>query len=56
MNNIESLIKNLILEELNEGRRERDWIAQQPEELQQAYSDGERQGLKIPHCKDALPN
>ena len=49
MNNIESLIKNLILEELNEGRRERDWIAQQPEELRQAYSDGERQGLKIPH-------
>ena len=49
MKDLKSMLRDMILEELNEGRRERDWIAQQPEELQQAYSDGERQGLKIPH-------
>ena len=49
MKDLKSMLRDMILEQLNEGRRERDWIAQQPEELQQAYSDGEKQGLKIPH-------
>ena len=32
---------------IDEGRRERDWIKQQPEELKKAYSDAEEKGLKV---------
>ena len=41
------MLKKLILEVLDEGRREKDWIQQQPKEEQGQWLSAEQKGLKL---------